>query len=261
MNQPLLESLESRLFLSAAVLQDSPASSPQLASVALPLQPAAATALPRMVGSYSGTATIESVTFKFYVKISSQRAPWPAALAGRLYSAGIGGFDLPVTGTITSEGALALSGSNSTFRLRRLAATVTGLGLKFAGTMSIVQMGLPASGRCSAQKVATIPARAVAKAPNVVGAYRGYTIDGEGDRDAEQFTVSRQQGGLIWGSGGDSTMTGIVLADGRFRMVFKSSEGTTWARGIAKGSALEGEWTWSGRDGDTDHGTFRFNRA
>ena len=259
MNRVICEMLESRQLLSATL----PESASLLAfseAPSLAVTAKAQTRVANVVGAYVASVTFEQKAGRFTLKITSQKS---GKLAGLLYSSDFGGFQVNVTGSIATNNKITLSGRNSTFTLKKFSAQASTDGKSLSGSCSIVQMGISVTGTFTAKKSAkAVAGPAKAKAPNLVGKYSGTSTGGD-TPESITVTFTKQDGGHIWGraQNGES-LTGVVLPNGEFRLIEPSSDGHSDIFGKRQSDgSLTGEWKWTGKNRDTDHGTFSLSRA
>jgi len=260
MIRAFIESLETRQFLSVSLPHVSaPQDAPEMVMAASPV--AAATKVIQAVGNYSCTAKFDGEPGLMILKITSQKS---IAVSGSLYSMDWGGFNIAITGTIDAQGTLTLKGSNKTFKLKRFTVQVASNAASLTGSCSIVQMGISATAKVKLGKLSKAPPRATpAKAPSLLGSYNGTAYSNTGDHpNSVSLAFTKQDGGHIWGKDDQGeAITGVVLKDGRFRLITRESDGYTIITGkLQKKGVLTGDWAWFGQDGP-DSGTFKLRRA
>ncbi len=247
MNPVMFEGLEHRTLLSAAVLNAEPM---MLLSSPIGIVSAAV-----KVSNYNcqGTIGSDGLTGKFVLKLSIAGT----SVTGSIYSSSWGGFSTTVKGSLTA-GKLSLTGASASFVLRSLKANMSSAGVISAGTLAVTQVGMKGKGTFTAIKATSVAAPAQAIAPNMVGTYKGTSQNSKGKVNSVALTITRQSGGLIWGTSQNSAVSGFVLSNGRVYMMIKDSGGTTWPKGTYVPSTGKFTGKWSSDDGD--HGTFTLTR-
>ncbi|MGE5611679.1 MAG: hypothetical protein ACM359_20695 [Bacillota bacterium] len=262
MRQTFFESLESRQFLSISLPYASPLGSdyPTLTST---VQAAPTSPVISAVGNYSSSATFADEPGTIALKITSQKG---TAVSGLLYSADWGGFNVTVSGTVDTKGRLTLKGSDKTFILKKFTAQIATNATTLTGSCSVVQMGIAATSKIQFNKLRKAPPVTPVVAPSLVGSYRGKAYNQDGNTSSISITVTRQDGGHIWAKNADgSSMTGVVLKDGRFRLVSNATDGHIEVTGqVQKKGVLRGDWTWTGTGqshGQFDRGAFQLSRV
>ncbi len=252
MGESLFEMLESRQMLSVSVA--SLAAAPPAGS-AIVMAPMVATSALK-VGTYEGSATLDGLTGKFALKVSSVAG---TAVTGILSSAAWGGFKVTVTGTFSSTRTLTLTGASGTCRLKSFSGKLASDNKTVTGTLSITQMGVALK---ASVKVVRVVTASVLKAPVVLNLsgthFRGSVSDGT----RNGFRITRQTGGLFWGTfdSGDK-MTGFIAAGNKVRLVASKPSGHSTAKAQATSTTMVGSWSWFGTNGDRESGTFSFSRA
>lgn len=256
---PLMEDLEQRQLLSVSVPSGSmPSADGDLAEMATMQAAKVAAKVANVLGNYSSKVSFGEEPGQMVLQITSQKG---SKVAGRLYSSEWGGFEVAVAGTVDVKGKLVLSGRNATLTLKKLTLQVGPKGATLQGSCSLVQMRILVSSTIHFGKLRKAPPKpAPAKAPAIVGSYRGYAYDEDGSKSGKTMTITKQDGGRIWGNADGSPLTGVVLKDGRFRVIVREEDGYTDVTGkVARNGSMEGDWEYKGNDG-TGSGTFEFRR-
>jgi hypothetical protein len=248
MNRFMLEGLEHRTLLSAVALNVEP--------MVLTAAPLSAVRVAAKAYNYNCQGQVEGIAGKFVLKLSIAGAN----VTGSMYSSSWGGFSTSVSGTL-SAGKLSLTGKSTTFVLRALKANVSSAGLISAATLAVTQVGMQGTGTFTATKAATVPAPAAAVAPNMVGTYKGTSYDKVSkSTKGITLTITRQSGGLIWGTSNNSTASGFVLANGQVYLMIKNTDGTTYTKGTYVASTGKLTGTWSSGATNGHYGTFTLTR-
>lgn len=260
MTRMFIESLEDRRLLSVDLPLDGGPVDTEVVALVAPRVTAAAQVV-KATGNYSCKATFGDLTGTMYLQIASQQG---STVQGSLYSMDWGGFNIRVTGTIDGKGTLVIKGSDKTFKLKKLSVQVASGAKTLTGTCSVVQMGLSDSAKVNFGKLSKAPPKAtVAKAPSLVGPYRGTAKSDDSSKpDNIALSFTKQQGGKIWGKDEDGNpITGIVLKDGQFRLIVQGDDNHTivWGK-LQKNGTLRGGYEWSGT-GESESGTFTLYRT
>jgi len=256
---PLMEDLEQRQLLSVSVPSGSMLGADGYPAEMATMQPAKVAAkVASVLGNYLSKASFGDQPGQMVLQITSQKG---SKVAGRLYSSDWGGFDVAVAGTVDAKGKLVLSGRNATLTLKKLTLQVGPKNATLQGSCSLVQMRIPVSLTIQFGKLRKAPPKpAPAKAPSIVGSYHGYSYDEDGSKSGKTMTITKQDGGRIWGNVDGSPLTGVVLKNGIFRMIVREEEGYADVTGdVARNGSMEGHWEYTGKD-DTSSGTFEFRR-
>jgi hypothetical protein len=213
-------------------------------------------ALAIRVGSYQGRISIFGESGMVLLKVTSISG---GRISGTLSSAAWGGFRVAVSGTLSTSRKMQVSGSSTTCRIKSFAATLGTDGKTLYSSLSLSQMQVAGSGTGKVVRTASpvaMPAPTVAK---LVGRYRVNISDG----NRTTLTISKQTGGLLWGSeSGGSSARGFIAAGNKMRMRLTAGDGYTLIRGTfnSSGTSGSGVWSWYGKDGDRESGTWTMTK-
>jgi hypothetical protein len=247
-----LESLENRQLLSVAA--------PAVAEARPVFQPAVTVrvAQPRLVASsyFLGSPTLGGISGKLALKIKTVSG---TAVTATLYSTDFGGFNVAVTGTITSAGAISLTGKSATCTVTSFKGTLSSTSKVISGSCTVVQNGVTLTGKITETRSATAPVLTTPTYPSLLGKYSGVLNDGS----HVTINITKQSGGLFWGnSNNGGVTTGFQSAPGVFRMHDVDKSGYTNITGSKQsGGSLSCSFKNYGTDGSTSAGTFVLNKV
>ena len=246
-----LETLENRQLLSVAA--------PVLAEVQPLVQPAVMVKVvqPKLTANsyYLGSPTLSGISGKLALKI---KTAYGTAVTATLYSTDFGGFNVDVTGTVSTAGALSLTGKSSTCRVSSFKANLGSGNKVITGSCTIVQMGFTIKGAITETRTTTPPVLKTVTYPSLLGKYTGVASNG----NRPTITITKQTGGLFWGTAIGSAkvvsvITGFQSSPGVFRMHGVASDGYSNTSGtVLSDGALNCSVAWHDNDGSKGTQTF-----
>jgi hypothetical protein len=169
-------------------------------------------------------------------------------------------------GTLSTKGLiLGVGGKSDTLSKGTFKAKVSADGKTLTGSLSAYVMGFFSEGSLELTKTTKrVPNTIKTKCPSLLGNYAG-TMSQYGYTEKITSSITKQQGGNIWGKGAGAdgqiiSLTGTILADGHFRLIGRGNGYTFEMYGVTrKGGVVDGYITII-EDGESVDFTFWMKR-